>query len=375
MRQLLRVLDRTAGHQEVSLPLLATASDVRGVVQYLKKKASGVTIGEAVNAIKKQVFDPRKVIAYESLGIIQRAGDRLTLSPLGWELARQLEPETEVFRAMLNNIEPYRSVLEWSYHQKTEVLLRNDVAAYWRERYPQAMAAGAETTVESNVICFFQLCQAAALGTHIIGTKGQPTRLRVDRAELQSYLKTVQVHYSKDGYGEGFKGETERKEATMISPDGDLQTGAPTPHIPEKVRVLISRGKDEEIANRVQAALDLADFESQIVEREAADTAPIPSSAFQAMRQCYAGIIVVTGDDFREDQAGEYVLKESVQVEIWAAYALYDRRVVLLWDKRAPVPTNLQSLCYYTYEGVDLTWSAGVQLVKAIKNFKNNCHC
>jgi hypothetical protein len=41
--------------------------------------------------------------------------------------------------------------------------------------------------VESKVVCFFQPCQAAGLGTQVIGKKGQPTRLRLDREELEGF--------------------------------------------------------------------------------------------------------------------------------------------------------------------------------------------
>jgi hypothetical protein len=59
-----------------------------------------------------------------------------------------------------------------------------------------------------------------------------------------------------------------------------------------------------------------------------------------------------------------------VLIEIGAAFVLYDRRVVLLWDKRLPVPTNLQGLYRCEFEGDELSWSAGMKLMKAIKGFK-----
>jgi len=49
---------------------------------------------------------------------------------------------------------------------------------------------------------------------------------------------------------------------------------------------------------------------------------------------------------------------------------LYDRRVVLVWDKRLPVPSNLQGLYRCEFEGDEFTWSAGMKLMKAIKEFK-----
>ncbi len=58
-------------------PILATANDVREVVQYLKKRPDGVDISEVPQPIKKRVFYPPKVTAYESWGIVGRKRDRL----------------------------------------------------------------------------------------------------------------------------------------------------------------------------------------------------------------------------------------------------------------------------------------------------------
>jgi predicted nucleotide-binding protein len=65
-----------------------------------------------------------------------------------------------------------------------------------------------------------------------------------------------------------------------------------------------------------------------------------------------------------------YVLNENVLIEIGAAFVLYERRVVLVWDKRLPVPSNLQGLYRCEFEGDEMSWSAGMKLMKAIQGFK-----
>ncbi len=49
---------------------------------------------------------------------------------------------------------------------------------------------------------------------------------------------------------------------------------------------------------------------------------------------------------------------------------LYDQKVVLLWDKRLKVPSNLQGLYRCEFDGDELTFSAGTRLAKAVKGFK-----
>ncbi len=355
----------------MALPLLATANDVRGVVQYLRKKPSGVTLGEAVDAIKKQVFEPRKLDAYELLGITVKDGDRLKLSALGWEMARKLEPEAEVFRTLLNNIRPYRAVLEWACHKKLDVIIHPDVAAYWREHHPESLGISTAKMIEGNVVTFFQLCQAAALGTHIIGKKGQPTRLRVDRDEMLVYIRAAPRFVLRDTEDESFIRSHEGYQVDAIDYGDEAQNEILLTPDPKTMRVFVSRGEDVELSAQIQVALGLADIECEVVERSRGGWGVMPFGTVDCMRQCHAGIIIVTDADCEKDADGEYVLRDNVRIEIGAAFVIYDHRVLLVWDKQIPVPRNLAGLCRCEYEGRELTWEAGIKMMKAVRSFRN----
>ena len=341
-----------------ALPLLATAADVRGVVQYLRKKPGGVTINEALDAIKKQVFDPRKVLAYEALGLVVRQGERLKLSPLGHELGCRLAPVAQVFRALLDSQEPYRAVLAWAARQGMDVIVQADVAGFWHEHHPQALAAADERTIEGTVVCFFQLCQAAALGTVVIGKKGQPTRLRVEHEELLAYLAT-------EGARDHTLGTTEEALAAPYTRRAPRE-----PHAPEALRVLVSRGRDVRLAEQVRAALDLADIESRIVERaEDALTLPV-AAALATMHECNAALIIINRADCQADEAR--ALKEHVRVELSALYALYRGRVACLWERGVALPAELEPLAAGTFDSrEELPWAAVLRLVRAVKQFRH----
>lgn len=356
----------------MGLPTLATASDVREVVQYLKKKPAGVTMVQAMDAVQKRVFDPRKVAAYEFWGIVVREGDRLKLSPLGWEFARKLAPEADAYRAVLDNASAYKSVLEWIHRENRELVTHTDVAAYWQEHHPDAVTHHDEKMLEANVVCFFHLCQAAELGTVTIGKRGQPARLRIDHDELRSYIEAARPLLQDDeGSAEKDMKKNERYH-TALTPTSTTAPPSKTPLAEDdRLRVFISCGRDMEIVQRIEATLDLADIESQVSLRTESETAPVAKDVFQSMRQCNAGLIVVTADDYRKDCTGEYVLKENILVEIGTAFVLYDRRVVLLWDQQMPVPGKFSEMYQCKFAGDDLTWSAGVQIMKAVKDFKH----
>ena len=115
----------------------------------------------------------------------------------------------------------------------------------------------------------------------------------------------------------------------------------------------------------------IADIESEVATKEEASAIPIPEKVFGAMRRCQAGIIIVSVDEKRKDTDGKYTINENVLIEIGAAFVLYEKRVVLLWDKRLVVPSNLQGLYRCEFEGSELTWTAGMKLMKAIRGFKS----
>jgi predicted nucleotide-binding protein len=121
---------------------------------------------------------------------------------------------------------------------------------------------------------------------------------------------------------------------------------------------------------QIGVMLGLADIEPEIAVEEETAAIPVPEKVLTAMRRCDAGIIAVTVDESRKDEDGNFTLNENVLIEIGAAFVLYDRRVVLVWDKRLEIPSNLQGLYRCEFEGDELSWSAGMKLMKAIQGFK-----
>jgi predicted nucleotide-binding protein len=67
---------------------------------------------------------------------------------------------------------------------------------------------------------------------------------------------------------------------------------------------------------------------------------------------------------------GTFGINQNVLIEIGAAFVLYEKRVVLVWDRRIAVPSNLQGLYRCEFEGNELSWSAGMKLMKAVNQFK-----
>lgn len=385
--------------EAAALPMLATAGDVREVVRLLKKRRSGVTIIEGMDAVKR-IFDPRKVAAYEYWGLVTRTNDRLRLSALGWEFARKLEPEAQLFRAMLSATLAYRTALEWVFNQNLEIVTDADVAAYWLEHPAEVCLTGNQKTIEGNVVCFFHLCQEAELGMATLGKRGQPARLRVDREELAAYIAGKASMMSDDLPIESEMAESVNdKHASLIQESSSVQespsihespviresplkdssvqvrpqqqAAAATAGDGEKMRVFISRRKDAELAAQVQLTLEVADIESEVCRRDEGAAILLSDEIICAMRRCDAAVIIVGVEDCRIDAEGSAALDESLMMEIAAAVVHYNRRVILLWDESVARPDCVQDLCRCEFAGHSLTWDTGIQLLKTLKNFKS----
>jgi hypothetical protein len=360
----------------MSLPLKTTADDVRAISKYLKAKPTGATIAEA-KAVNKSMVDGRKVAAYIAWGVVDRKDGRLKLTSRGLALARDSDKESNIFREIVSGKAPYRSVIEWAYHQEMAEIDTNDVATNWHEHHRQAVGEDAnDATLRDNAVCFFNVAAAADLGNLVKGRGGNLTRLTLDKAAVKSFIEAGPTTPP----WEGEEGEdSEEAKVTDDSPQeeevAEQVPADPTPEVPDPatpMRVFISHGSNHDVVEQIEIMLGLADFEAEIAEAEETAAIPVSKKVLGAMRRCQAGIIAVTVDESRKDDGDHYVLNENVLIEIGAAFVLYDERVVLLWDKRLEVPSNLQGLYRCEFEGDELSWTAGMKLMKAIKGFKKS---
>ena len=179
----------------VSLPVETTGEDVRELVAYLRNKTratrTGATLAETADSVRPEIVSGRKLAAYETWGLVEREGDRLTLAPRGWELAQRPETERTVFREILDSIPPYRSALEWMHHRGFADVTTADVRAQWQEHHIAALGSSNGNTIRENVVAFFRLAEAAGLGqlTQGGGRGRTPTRFTIDREELKSLVE------------------------------------------------------------------------------------------------------------------------------------------------------------------------------------------
>ena len=316
-----------------SLPVLATATDVREVIRFLKHHPEGITAVQATDAFRKRIFDARKVSAYEFWKIILRNGDRLKLTPLGWELAQCLTPEARVYRTVLRNNSPYHDGLAWIHEQELELVTHLDIGEFWREHHRPVLQSDSEEQLEAYAASFFHICHEAEVGTLTVGRKGQPTRLHIHSEELHSYLsgnERVAVANEK----------TAEHKASSNSP-----------------RVFISHTTAPQLLKHIVNGLELADLQFETSDRSEWTI----DKTLTVLKRCEAGVIVIT-----EDAVSDLLL-----ILLGAALVHFGNRLLLVIRKGLVLPSDFSSVARCEVED-EITWNSGLELMKALKRLRTN---
>jgi hypothetical protein len=331
--------------EPVSLPVLATATDVREVIRFLKHHPEGITAVQAMDAFRKRIFDARKVSAYEFWKIVVRNGDRLKLTSLGWELAKCLTPEAELYRSVLSNIAPYHSGLQWIQEQELQLVTHLDIGEFWRKNHAQLLQGDSEEQLEAYAASFFHICHAAEVGTLTVGRKGQPTRLHIYPHELDGYLNGA-----------------ERIQNTAASISSTSNSGAdkiPTRKTSSRsARVFISHYQTPNLLKHVTNALELADMQYETIDRAALAGFSIDET-LAPLKRCHAAVLLITDN----------AVDDLLLIQMGAALVHFERRLLLVTKKGLRLPVGLEGTSRCEIED-EFTWDTGLELMRSLKRFK-----
>lgn len=135
-------------------------------------------------------------------------------------------------------------------------------------------------------------------------------------------------------------------------------------------KVFIAHSKNKAILEQIKVMLQLGEFEAIIAEEQETTAKPVPQKVLDQMRECSTAVINVSADSGSGDETNGYTVNQNVLIEIGAAFVLYNEKVILVWDTRVAVPSNLQGLYRCEYEGNELSWTAGTRLQKALLSIK-----
>lgn len=343
---------------DTSLPILATANDVREVVRFFKNKPFGVTVIETMNAEPRRVFDARKIAAYEFWGILERAGERLKVSSLGQELAERIKPECEIHRRILRSIPTYIGALRSFYEQQLKIVTRLEAAIYWKDSHPELdLFKVDEKDMEAIAVSFFSVCHAADLGTMTIGKRGQPARLRIDLAELATFIEC------RDPAENTPPIPRPKPLHSINTGDPKLVTG----------RVYLAAGSHGVVSHeneQLKTALELADFDDIVYQAEP-NGYFLSQSDLAAIQQCQVAVFLLGTNDCVPNKNGELELHARKLAQISVAIAVLNNRVVILWDGGGKPPESIRETNnLHVCEGETFDWNTGTRLVRLLKSLR-----
>lgn len=354
----------------MALPVKTTVDDVRSIIKYLKTKPTGASLEDA-KAVNSRMVDSRKLAAYTAWGIITRDDGKLKLTERGRGLARNPDDEATVFRAVLNDSKPYRSTLEWAFHQSMHSIDTNDVSVHLHEHHAGVVGDARENTLRENAVAMFHLVDASGLGTMTLGRGGNATRIDLDANALRLFIE------SEPDASETTQNDEPELPAFAREPradDPEPKTPAGPPEVPElsvNRKVFITHGKNRTIVEQLKELLTYGKFEPVVsVERESVSQ-PVPDKVLGDMRTCAAAVIHVgTERKLRDDDGREFpVLNPNVLIEIGAAMMRYGRNFILLVEEGTQLPSNLQGLYEVRYSGNGLDHTSTMKLLKAFNDF------
>jgi len=356
----------------MSLPIRTTIADITTLCGYLANKPIGASIAEAKAVLDNSVLDGRKLNAMKFWRLIEEDDDtgKLKLTDLGRSLAKnKFAQQGACLRTVIKNAPAYMAIAERAAHTKEYSINTNEVAAHWHKHFP-GDTSESEKVLNDQVVCFFQIAQAADLGALTVGRVGHPTRFDFTPNNLSLMLEPMEHGAITTAAPLPFKDEVTPSSLNIVELPTILAS------VPEKQnnRVFITHGKNKKIVEQVKDIVTYGGFEPVVaIERETA-AKPVPEKVLNDMRNCSAAIIHVAAEEVIIDQVGEEhpQINGNVLIEIGAAMGLYrGYRFILLVEEGLELPSNLRGLYECRYSGDELTASATMKLLKAFNEFKD----
>ena len=111
----------------------------------------------------------------------------------------------------------------------------------------------------------------------------------------------------------------------------------------------ITHGKNQEVVAQIKELLTFGGFTPVVAIENETVSKSVPDKVMDDMRSCDAAVIHVGAELRLMDSGGQEhrMLNQNVLIEIGASMALFGRKFILLVERGATLPSNLQGL----YEG------------------------
>ena len=353
----------------MSLPTRVNPKRFVRIVNYLLRNPDGVL---PERAVELGLIVSQHIAGLTRWRLLRREDGKIKLDDRGWCLATGARSRKQIILQILSQEAPYRSALEWVYRQDTSRVPFGDVASHWLEHYPDATGNLTPRTRWLQVLCLFRLCEAVGLGNIRTGRRGLQARFAPDRDSLAAFLDSQSAHGPPRPWTIP---DCEPCDKLPLHRETPVQTqaGGSEPLQPveqaQRLSVFVANGngKNAKLVKYVRDIVQLVPgIDCEIATSAESTCIPVPDNVLNTMKRCTASVVIVSREDARDESSSIRISEERL-IEIGAAFVLYDRRIVLLWETGVPVPSNLQGLHRCEFEGNELSPTGIVQLTDALR--------
>jgi hypothetical protein len=226
--------DQTAEGLSYLLPIKTTIDDIDRLSAYLKTQVGWVPIDRAKKTIEARLVDNRKLSAAHRIGLLERDGPNIRLTPNGFEYANATEESVKngIMRQGLNGVELYRSTLEWIHHSSKENPTKTDIGNYWDQSHAGSLEGAEGAALTDAVIFFMRVADAAGLGKFISAGNNRPVAsFRTDPAAVRDFVLHSAPPPADPNGGDGTKPPEGQPAGPPAAPPAGPPAGPPAPPV------------------------------------------------------------------------------------------------------------------------------------------------
>lgn len=171
-----------------TLPLKTTEADLEQISTYLANQVGWVPLSKIRAAIPPKHADNRKVEAVRYLGLIERDGENIKLTPTGRDYAAgDAAKRGSVMRQLLQAKPLYKATLDWMHYQGKTAPNKTEIANYWHDHHSGETAGATNEAMTSSAVFFMRMVGVAELGKFIAAGHGRDTHLETDTSKLEEF--------------------------------------------------------------------------------------------------------------------------------------------------------------------------------------------
>jgi len=332
----------------MSLATRITVEDIQAVCSYLATKPTGATAKELRSVVDKKHLDVRKMGALTDWGLVEEVDGKSKVTAKGRTFIRSEASKANVLGGIIRETPPYLAIVEKVAHRHEDTLTATEVAAQWYEHFKENVGSSDEM-LNMQAIAFFQVASGAALGSLIIGRKGQPTRFSFNTEAVTAFVSGTPTA-ALERAEEPEKAEGEPEEEQLSQETGQQERSAPPPTLGQAI--FVAHGKNKKPLEQLKKILDQFKIPYRVAVDEPNLGRPISGKVRDIMKSCNCAILIFSADEEFRDKDGNVLWRpsENVVYELGATAFLYDNRIVIMKEEGVTFPANFRDIGYISFE-------------------------